>query len=183
MAWCVASDESPAALHGFAPLPTRCSSMKEQEGCLTADWPAATFKGESFSEIHSYLYQLNQKKKNKWTTLVKQLDRSCKHTSSWTNWWEKCSVVQNVTLQVLITPPCKPQTPISRWLFTTTWSTRADHNVYKSDYYGPSTALVLLSFKHGRVWRCFWPVLYFCNKAVVCKPKSESCSTWGGQAD
>lgn len=123
------------------------------------------------------------KKKKKWTTLVKQLDRSCKHTSSWTNWWEKCSVVQNVTLQVLITPPCKPQTPISRWLFTTTWSTRADHNVYKSDYYGPSTALVLLSFKHGRVWRCFWPVLYFCNKAVVRKPKSESCSTWGGQAD
>lgn len=38
--------------------------MKEQEGCLTADWPAATFKGESFSEIHSYLYQLNQKKNN-----------------------------------------------------------------------------------------------------------------------
>lgn len=29
-----------------------------------ADWPSATFKGESFSEIHSYLYKLKQKNPN-----------------------------------------------------------------------------------------------------------------------
>lgn len=40
--------------------------MKEQEGCSTADWPAATFKGESFSEIHSYLYKLEQKNEQHW---------------------------------------------------------------------------------------------------------------------
>lgn len=63
------------------------------------------------------------------------------------NWWERHSVMQNVTLRILITPPSKPQTPISRWLFTTTWSAGADHNVCKSDYYSPGAALVLLSFK------------------------------------
>jgi len=45
------------------PLPALCSTMKAQEGCSAAAWPPATFKGESFSEVHSYLYELKQKKK------------------------------------------------------------------------------------------------------------------------
>lgn len=114
----VTSDDAPPAHCVFVFLPALCSMIKAQEGCLMANLPSATFKGEPFSEIHSYLYKLKQQQK-KWIC-VKQPDWSCKHTSSWI--WEKHSVRENVTLWIQITPPSKPQTHISRWVLTTMWS-------------------------------------------------------------